>query len=166
MLGVWVAGWLVANMYTHPNENGPVEAGKLLIDLFIADRVAASQAWVLMGDHNEVPSDSSFMGVARAMGGFYHGTGQPTRWEGNREIDWLACNRPQSLEPVVFGEARLSDHKPLVVQVRQPYTPVQVGVLPRTGDLRRPLGISTEDWRQALEDAWQENPQVDAQGAP
>ena len=47
-LGVWVAGWLVANMYTHTNENGPVEAGKLLIDLFIADRVAASQPWILM----------------------------------------------------------------------------------------------------------------------
>ena len=32
VLGVWVAGWLVTNMYAHPNEDGPSQAGKLLLD--------------------------------------------------------------------------------------------------------------------------------------
>ena len=162
VLGVWVGGWMVVNMYAHPHEHGPSQAGTLLLDLFIADKIPPQQPWVLMGDHNELPSDSSVMGVAQALGGEYHGTGQPTRWEGHREIDWIACNRPDAVSSVSFGSDRISDHKDLRFQLAAAYTPVRVGVLPRTGDLRRPPEVTTDQWRAALASAWAASPQVGA----
>ena len=160
VLGVWVAGWLVTNMYAHPNEEGPAQAGRLLLDSFIAERVARSQPWILMGDHNELPGDSSVMSVAQALGGAYHGTGQPTRWEGNREIDWAVCNRSSFMSSVCFGDSKISDRKSLLFEVLQTYTPVKVGVLPRTGDLTKPQDVPTDDWRRALRDSWVCNPVV------
>ncbi|CAE7425932.1 unnamed protein product, partial [Symbiodinium microadriaticum] len=159
VLGVWVGGWMVVNMYAHPHEHGPSQAGTLLLDLFIADKIPPQQPWVLMGHHNELPSDPSVMGVARALGREYHGTGQPTRWEGRREIDWIACNRPDAVSSVSFGSDRISDHKDLRFQLAAAYTPVRVGVLPRTG---RPPEVTTDQWRAALASAWAASPQVGA----
>ena len=81
--------------------------------------------------------------------------------EGQREIDWIACNRSDAVSSVSFGSERISDHKALRFQLEAAYTPVRVGVLPRTGDLRRPPEVPTDQWRAALASAWAASPHVD-----
>ena len=110
-----------------------------------------------MGDH-ELPGDSSVMSVAQALRAAYHGAGQPSRWEGNHEIIWAVCNKSSVTSSVSLGDPKISDYKSLLFEVQQAYMPLKVGVLPRTGDMRKPQDVPTDERRRALKDSWVCNP--------
>ena len=79
---------------------------------------------------------------------------RPTRWKGNREIDWGIGNFPQHCSTPVFHEICIGDHKLLDFRIEVPKLDLQIGSLAPTADFSRPDEVCTSVWRQALNDAW------------
>ena len=160
MVGVFVSGWLLLNMYVPPREEGPGQAAQLLHDAFLEEALQPSHPWLLGGDFNAVPTDSAVADLLHSFNGSTWTVGAPTRWLGSREIDWLCSNQLSSLSKVRFASWHLSDHKGLVVDFGTPRPATKVGVLPRVADLRKPKELSVEAWRAALERAWEASTEV------
>ena len=160
MVGVFVSGWLLLTMYVPPREEGPGQAAQLLHDAFLEEALQPSHPWLLGGDFNEVPTDSAVADLLHSFNGSTWTVGAPTRWLGNRGIDWFCSNQLSSLSKVRFASWHLRDHKGLVVDFGTPRPATKVGVLPRVADLRKPKELSVEAWRAALERAWEASTEV------
>ena len=161
VLGVFVEGWLLINLYAHPTD-GPSEAAQLCHDLYISCRVQRSHPWIVSGDFNSEPPESEIATLCASFGGAYVGLGRPTRWDSSREIDWSCTNYPARVSEVKASELWISDHLLLSTTHAAPILAPDVGKLPRTASLRKPPFISPEDWRRLLKRAWESSGWVKA----
>ena len=120
VLGVWVENWFIASFYAPPPAVGArldpaVEACELLNSIHLATGCWDVEKWLLAGDANAT-SDQSPLAVA--YGGRTLSQGQPTRWEGQQEIDWMATNSPHDivLAPHLLS-LHASDHVPIRIEL-------------------------------------------------
>ena len=67
----------------------------MFVDLFQGHGLTEVQPWVISGDFNEKPHDGVLGKLFEAYAGHYVGVGNPTRWDGNSEVDWFSTNRLQ-----------------------------------------------------------------------
>ncbi|CAE7266327.1 unnamed protein product [Symbiodinium sp. KB8] len=161
LIGVFVEGWLVVNLYAHPHD-GPGEAAQLCHDTFIECRLQRSHPWIVCGDFNSLPNDSEISTLCASFGGTYTGLGRPTRWDSSREVDWSCTNYPALVAPVVASDLWISDHMQLSTALEAPLRSPPVGKLRRTPNLRKPPSLPTEEWRRLLKHAWESSSRVKA----
>eukprot|EP00438_Fugacium_kawagutii_P025477 Skav226453 [mRNA] locus=scaffold3855:264357:274599:+ [translate_table: standard] len=94
--GVWVQGWFVGSIYAPPMSNdkdAQIELCGLLHDTFVGPNVSPSDSWIPAGDLNEEPHDSVVADWPVSVGGAIVACGYPTRWDGNRQVDWFATSQ-------------------------------------------------------------------------
>lgn len=115
-VAVQVQGIVFISLYVSCNGQAPELLGEVLNFLTVAySRVP----WVLCGDHNETPQDNVFSQLLVHEGGHLlavpssdHPSGwAPTRFEGDRAIDYAVTNRPDDVENFRFHPLAISDHK-------------------------------------------------------
>ena len=158
-LFVWVGGVLFGSIYAPPTEESPARAAAMFLDALISCNVQASATWCVGGDFNEVPSHSHFEDVAGAMHGSVCGLGAPTRWDGNREIDFFLVNRPDLASAVSSLALKLSDHKILQTQLAVSVQSPTTASLQKGPDLTKPTHVESEQWREVVEKAWEQTTQ-------
>ena len=95
LVSVYISGWLLGSIYAPPRVGSPNAAANLLTECLIATHNVGSHRWCFGGDYNEIPKDSHFLDVASSLGGSLISSGQPTRWEGEREIDFFVGSNPE-----------------------------------------------------------------------
>ena len=161
-LGVWVDGWLFVSAYCPPRQDhlSSVELSSLLLDAFVANEVVATQPWLIAGDFNELASTSVVSTSMSCFGGELISVDEPTRWDGNRCIDWMLTNRPRSVDPPRLVSIVLSDHIPLDTCVHDVPHDVLLGSLRRTAQFCCPPGVDRAYWDNAIQTVWSEHPEV------
>ena len=161
-LGVWVDGWLFVSAYCPPRQDhlSSVELSSLLLDAFVANEVVATQPWLIAGDFNELASTSVVSTSMSCFGGELISVDEPTRWDGNRCIDWMLTNRPRSVDPPRLVSIVLSDHIPLDICVHDVPHDVLLGSLRRTAQFCCPPGVDRAYWDNAIQTVWSEHPEV------
>ena len=146
LLGVFIEGWLVVNMYAHPHD-GPMEAAQLCHDAFIACRLQRSHPWIVCGDFNSLLDESEIATLCASFNGTYTGPGRPTRWDSSREVDWSCINYPARVAPVVASYLWISDHIQLSTVLEAPLHSPPVGKLcnrqPMQASLAAHAGVVT-----------------------
>ena len=108
-----------------PPRNSQATQTLTVLDEWIAS-AGALEPVVILEDFNQEP-ELADRWTALADGGaakvvsLPDGTRAPTRWEGNRCIDWIWSSHPFMVDELAFSEAVFSDHKALTfnLQYRQ-----------------------------------------------
>jgi hypothetical protein len=125
------------------------------------DKIYGSQ-WAIVGDFNELPGNGCAAGVLPVFGGRIAGSGKPTRWEGQREIDYM-IHRVCGPVEVRALEYAWSDHIPLEFTFRS-HRGGQVSV--RSVDAGHrwtlPAEIDGETWKETLSSARDEAADYDS----
>ena len=151
---VWVQGLFVGSLYAPPHEHCPQIACAGFIDAMVAANVKPTNKWFIGGDFNETPSDGLFSEVMPAIGGSISGLGKPTRFEGNREIDFFCSNCAEVVGGVTSPDMVLSDHRILETTVEIPVMRPFRGVIPKGPRFTCPSDCSSDAWRDRLSSAW------------
>ncbi|CAE7372773.1 Pol, partial [Symbiodinium microadriaticum] len=129
-------------------------------DLFDAELLAwTSQATamgrttVLIGDWNDEPAESPLqhLGVVFEAPSESHGVLIPSRWHGQRSIDWTACNDSSTVLKTHFDQCRISDHKLLWMLLHTSFSRQPHHVMVPTSRLHCPEEISVRAWREAYD---------------
>eukprot|EP00439_Symbiodinium_sp_Y106_P036004 s5495_g4.t1 len=115
LLVVAVNGWHVGSGYAPPTHHGipQSELCSLLSD-WCCLRAGQTQKWILATDANETPDNSEILTHCAAMGAYAKLVNRPTRWKGNREIDFLVTNDPESLAETLTHCAAMGAYAKLV----------------------------------------------------
>ena len=155
LLVVAVNGWHVGSGYAPPTHHGipQSELCSLLSD-WCCLRAGQTQKWILATDANETPDNSEILTHCAAMGAYAKLVNRPTRWKGNREIDFLVTNDPESLAETKCLGIKLSDHVPLSTKVRCCSHETLRGSLQPTPCFDKPVGVSSELWRDLISQHW------------
>ena len=161
LIVVAVAGLHVCAAYAPP-DRGPAIADltSLASEYFICNPNHLAQPFVFVGDFNLEPDDCELVEFLAAYCGSVLASGRPTRWQGQREVDYFITNRPHQFSPVTVELVQLSDHVPLSVTWRPHASETFKGVLTQTPDFSIPSGLSSDIWRNTLSDCWSSLPEV------
>ena len=161
-LGVWVDGWLLVSAYCPPRPDhvSAAELSALLLDAFTANEVAPTQPWLIAGDFNELVGASAVDTTMACFGGEVVTVDEPTRWEGNRCIDWMITNRPRACGPPCLLSIVLSDHVPIEVLLHNVPHDVLLGRLRRTTQFTCPSGVDRAYWDNTIQTVWSEDIEV------
>eukprot|EP00438_Fugacium_kawagutii_P025013 Skav230595 [mRNA] locus=scaffold3317:294848:297810:- [translate_table: standard] len=88
--------------------------------------------------------------------------GKASRWKGRKEIDYFISDKVvdfDSPEQILY---HLSDHIPISIGWKHACNQVAKGVLTKTCDFTKPHGIEIQQWRQVLNDTWNQSAEVAA----
>ena len=100
---VWIEGKFFTSIYFAPNQDSH--------DIFcqtVEKLQAVPQAqWILGGDFNATPDENPFQHVMARLE--FGTTGESTRWEGHRNVDYFLSNQP--LEIPTLQDIKLADLK-------------------------------------------------------
>lgn len=99
-------------------------------------------------------NDGVLSKLCEAFAGHCVGLGNPTRWDGSREIDWYSTNRPQSVLQVDSCDLHFSDHTPLRLRLQLHFGETFQGTLQKFVDYSIPVDLSHNHWQVILENAW------------
>ncbi|CAE7724149.1 unnamed protein product [Symbiodinium sp. CCMP2592] len=115
--------------------------------------------WLCMGDFNEEPDSHPMLGspdgcdfqAPRSDGGQLI----PTRWQGDRCIDWLMVSEHGIQSSVWTDEAFISDHKAIWADVTVPCGLHRAREYQVAIRFQRPLEVAESSWKKALAQALQ-----------
>ncbi len=143
-----------------PSSGDPqFEIANFFNEIWVEECFGGNVRWFGVGDSNEEPGDSLIQDSLTAFNGTMVNSGSPTRWEVNaREVDWGMISHPELGSLSSIPMVVLSDHKLLWFNLDCPPMNLSVGQLKKTHNWKKPEGIGTDVWRQALEEAWQALP--------
>ena len=155
---VEVEGWHISNWYNPPRDAEHMH--QLLMTTMIGNNVQARDKWFCGGDWNETKEEAS----ANILAGFgIAGVDQmgeyckPTRFSGDKEIDWFATNYTELVEKVWQSKYKLSDHKILLTRLKvEQKKPRKVGKLDPGPSWKRPKHRTKQQWRAKLDAMWTE----------
>ena len=119
------------------------------------------QPWFCVGDFNEIPGSSVVETVMESFGGVVRSCGLPTRWKGERCVDWAMANYPQNASVPWLLSTAISDHIPLAFDVVLTAGPLLRGTLQSGPSWVKPSGVPLDLWRQVVELCWSRHPCVD-----
>ena len=161
LLVVAVAGLHVCAAYAPP-DRGPALADltSLAAEYFVSNPNHHAQPFLFAGDFNEEADDCQLVEFLAPYCGHVLASGRPTRWQGQRELDYFVTNRPHHLSSVVVELVQLSDHVPISVTWCPPTSESFKGILTQTPDFSIPSGLSSDIWRKTLSDSWTFNAEV------
>ena len=154
---VEVQGWKLGAVYAPPHEYDLRKLADILQEASEEEKLSSQRRWCVAGDFNEDAKNahaSLSYTVLHGAGGELIRVGEATRWQGNREVDWIISSR--RVEKPEILEAWISDHKAL--KWRLPVTdPVEAcGSLKEAPKWRKPGGVTPATWRKILEEEIQQ----------
>ena len=163
-VGVWVEDWFLGSFYCPPASDGSrhdpeAECCEILNEIHLQTNCFEAGKWIIGGDANASPNTSTVAALLQAYGATILSQGSPTRWEGNREIDWLASNTAHE----VISRPRLmsmhvSDHIPLHAIISSSKTLTPIGFLQSGPDWSMPPQLSRGIWKDLLQQCWDSCP--------
>jgi hypothetical protein len=107
-----VQGWKLGTAYAPPHEYDLRKLADAMRETCEEERLTSTGRWCVAGDFNEdakkAETSPSFT-VLRGAGGEINRVGEPTRWQGQREVDLVITNR-RGEKPEVL-DVWISDHK-------------------------------------------------------
>ena len=111
---------------------------------------------LLVGDWNLTPWETPLVDLGLSVFAPSH-NGQyiPSRWKGNRPIDFAATNDATVSVRPIFRDERISDHKILQLDLETSFERSCHHSLVPTLCLAKPAAVSLEEWRQALARAFE-----------
>lgn len=152
LLGLWLEGLHLINFY-FPPEHGAVGAEAL--GLYWAAAQMRKHVWLALGDANEEPHNSIIASFFTAHGGtLVPGQNTSTRWNGRRIIDWAFQSRPVVASTWVNSEVKFSDHKGVWFELCFEGRDNRRGRLKPAAVWKKPDGLSSEKWQEALDSTW------------
>lgn len=153
VISVWVGRIRLINMYVPPDNQF---VGLDAVTEFFETNNVDRQNWIVMGDFNELPTTGEVPTFLRTHRGHLVGTGlEPTRWNGERCIDFAFSKPHNLLHDGGFLTSKLSDHKGNVYSSDlKDVLDNRIGRLKPTPSWTKPEDIPTEAWQEALETAW------------
>ena len=159
-LYVWVNGSFLGSVYAPPHEDSPAEAAAQFLDFQISCEIPTSARWFIGGDFNEEPGKSHFEDTCSVWHGATVRLGEPTRWEGRREIDFFVTSFPEGSSEVISLPLKVSDHKILSTSFLCPSHTKETVRYKKGPVFCVPDSCTSETWRDALSTAWE---QVDSE---
>jgi hypothetical protein len=111
--------------------------------------------YMCIGDFNDVPDDNPMINAGAFLRAVR--TSQelvPSRWKGNRCIDWALFNDASVQCDMTYSPEKVSDHKVVLFQVSWPVRHANAQRLVPTATLCRPANTALADWRAAVEHAY------------
>ena len=155
-LFVWINGCIFGSVYAPPHEDSPAEAAAQFLDFQVSCEIPIFAQWFIGGDFNEIPGKSHFEDTCSA----WHGTsvclGEPTRWEGHREIDFFITSFPEGSSKVSSLPFKVSDHKILSITFQCPSHTKETVRYKKGTAPSIPDSCTSEAWRNALSTAWEQ----------
>ena len=151
--GVWLGNVHLANFYSPPESEGVAAEA---LGQYWAQEGLDRCSWLFAGDFNEVPEDSLVHTVLTAHGGTFLGPSGPTRWQGDRCIDWAVASLAQAEVLGIEDSERFSDHRGFWLKVAKQTVAYRRGRLRPAPSWTKPPALSKQDWRQVLTQAWEE----------
>lgn len=107
---------IVGSVYSRPRRlDGDLEES-LRRDIFAED---SRRAWMLAGDWNLECQENIYQEALAERGAYITQTREtdgeptPTRWRGERAVDYTISNRPRNIKHMRTDDVKLSDHKPI-----------------------------------------------------
>ena len=139
-----------------PDADAQAQAAQALQEIFETHQVGQRGPWICLGDANEVPGDSCIQTTLECYRGAVLAQNSPTRWEGTREVDWIATSQSDQVAQPRCLELHFSDHKLVFSEVCMQARDCVLGSFKQAASWPVPEGMSVSDWRSILEDVWQE----------
>ncbi len=161
-IAVNVHGMSIISAYFACKGQGPTVPQEIL--QFITSTLL-NQAWIMAGDFNAGPQEQDLIQLlcqekaqVLAVVGTHHEL-LPTRFEGQRCIDYFISNVPEKMSQPHFLEAKLSDRKGICCDFQIiNKKPTYCHVLKSRPQLSRPeMLISKEKWQEAVGHFWAMN---------
>ena len=153
---VWVNGCIFGSVYAPPYADSPAEAAAQFLDLHVSCEVPCSSPWFIGGDFNEEPGQSHFENICSAWHGSAVRLGEPTRWNGRREIDFFITNHPEAASTVKSLDFVIGDHKILSSSFLCPSRTSETFSYRRGPKFPKPDSCEPEVWRDLVSHAWDE----------
>ena len=148
----WIEGRLLGTCYVNHQEDHRMEFLSAVGELVLSN---ASATWLLIGDWNLVPSDNPLVDLLAQEGGQALTVGNsPTRWAGNRCIDYAISNWNSQGTRIEFMDNSFSDH--IAIKISLDFRSSNLPMLRLQGCtmFAVPPGASRELWRQNVEAEW------------
>ena len=155
-LDVEVQGWHCLQFYNPPRDYDNLHS--LLVEALVELATTARDRWMVCGDFNETRIDTSAI-LLQAFGfevvEKMEGESEATRWDGHREVDWIAVNWPEKAEKSWQEPYKISDHKIQATRLTMhDRRGAKVGKLKRGPDWRCPKHLTKTEWREFLLRVW------------
>ena len=156
---VQVSNWTIVNGYFPPRSEAQQQqmATKLLHSLKMNNVGAGGRPWLFVGDVNSHLGESPYELAAEALQAspLTGLQGLPTRWDGTRTIDHFYSNASSLLSNVKALQYKISDHKPLHVQISAPWQEEELrGVLRQRPSWSKPEDVEEKTWEATLAAKW------------
>ena len=157
-LSAFVSDWWLCTFYAPPvpHADPQGEVAHALQQQLEAACLNDSCAWLA----SEILQDSTIEVTLRAYGGEVLVQNQGTRWDSNREIDWLCTSRVLDVLVPTCAQFHFSDHKALEARVPIRATECEQGFLTPAVSWEKPKEASSEQWRVWLAEAWNSSDEV------
>ena len=152
-VGVWIHGKLILNIYSPPGHDAV--AAQLLGQWWATNKLDSVQ-WVVVGDFNADPEDSSAARFLTLQKGCLLGNPEiGSRWDSSKFIDWGMCSSPEvaSFEGH-HDHVSISDHKGFWVHVHQISCSSIRGRLKPAPAWIKPSWLDSCEWVELLEHSW------------
>ena len=148
-----IDGCTIINSYAFPGEQAK-HAETIFLNM---QQLGLEQTtWLIAGDRNETPEESCLCNlISPDQPGCIKASGQSTRWEGQREIDWFMTNKPSPFSDAFLGSTEhISDHIDVntwMIPTSQPAQAFRFRPQPKWSP---PTFISEEVWKKTLAKTW------------
>ena len=147
---IWAGGYFLGSIYLAPNYE-PAACDEISARLLA---LASQYAWLLGGDFNAEPQENPFCHSLDELGCNLFSPCSPTRWEGQRCIDYFVGNHSWS-QPEVL-EHKVADHK--VVQLHGALQVPHVTAWKLAPVAKLPtlaqLNVAKDAWFQKVDQTW------------
>lgn len=159
VLAINVEGLNLLNIYMNPRGQDAPFLQAILEWLLTKVRGAP---WMIMGDWSQTPEDNHLCELLQSEGASIlgcvanNGTWPPTRWEGNRTIDYGITNRPDHFTLPTFVEGVESDHKGFALfglPLKSSDHPLIPRMAPRA-NRSRPPKVDLQIWQKTVSHFW------------
>ena len=119
-----------------------------------------NKLWIGIGDFNAdvLKADFPSENLQAVFASNPAGNPLPTRWSGQRAIDYAVIQGPAFLEAeATLDEHKFGDHKAVRVTLQLPSTKLPTHRIAKTADYSKPTSTDTQQWRDLLSDNWGED---------
>ena len=109
-------GFYITNVWERPDCACEASFAEWVAPI-LSDCRLRRKLWLGVGDHNTLPAEHPMTADDNREGFSYlavrneHGELEPTRWDGNRAIDWALLSEPDLEGEAKFDEAFVGDHR-------------------------------------------------------
>ena len=116
-----------------------------------------NKLWIGVGDFNADVLKANFPSenLQAVFASNPAGNPLPTRWSGQRAIDYAVIQGPAFLEAeATLDEHKFGDHKAVWVTLQLPSNKLPTHRIAKTADYGKPTSTDTQQWRDLLSDHW------------